>query len=120
MRTYTLAFLFVIASTRLMAADLDARIVNLDGGPLLDDKGKETTLTVRSIAVNSLMAPYPDEQNLSGEDKMKRVDLARRLQDTKTKAELTSEDIVLIKRLVNKAYASPLVVEQTWKALERK
>lgn len=101
------------------AADFDARIVNLDGTALVDEKGKQVELTVRTITIESLMTPYPDEQSLSGEEKLKRAELARRLQAGESD-KFASEDIALIKKLVNKRYPSPLVVDQVWRALEKK
>lgn len=113
------ALLTIAMIATASAADLDAKIVNLDGSALVDDKGKEVELTVRTVSVNSLMSPYQDEAQITGDEKTRRAELARRLQ-SKDAGNLTSEDIALIKKLINKFYASPLVVEQAWKALEKK
>lgn len=110
----------LIASVTLSrAADFDAKITNIDGSPIVDEKGKEIELTVRTVAINALMAPYPDEQNLSAEEKLRRAELAQRISRKET-GDLKSEDIAAIKKLVNKFYASPLVVKQSFDALERK
>lgn len=104
------------------AADLDAKITNLDGGPVVDDKGKPVELTVRGICVGALEDPLSQEDQAkptSGDEKLRRDALARRLQhpgDDK----LTAEDVVLIKSLVNKKFTSPLLVSQVWRALEEK
>lgn len=115
-------FLMLATSSVCAAADFDVRITNLDGTPIVDEKGKELELTVRTVVVNALMSPPgQDETNMSGEEKLRRVDLARRVaaKDANTQV-FSSEDIALIKKLVNRVYPSPLVVEQSWRALETK
>lgn len=105
------------------AADLDAKIINLDGSPILDDKGAAMTLTVRGICVNALMQPLaPDEQAKpdSGDEKIRREALARHVQSKDDPYKYTAEDVALMKRLVNRNYPSPLVVSQAWRALEEK
>lgn len=123
-------FLFTMMTTMILAmpatsataADFDAKIVNLDGAPIVDEKGKEIDLTVRTICVNALMAPLsPEEQQKpdSGTEKARRGELARVIL-LKESHVFSSEEITLLKRLVNALYPSPLVVSQTWKALEAK
>lgn len=109
----------IALATAAGAADFNARVTNVDGTPLLDDKGKEVELTVRTVALNSLLAPYQDEASLAAEEKVKRAELAQRISRGDTK-DLKSEDIALIKKLVNKFYQSPLVVKQAFDALEKK
>lgn len=113
----TCVLLAMTVSSR--AADFDVRIVNLDGTPLTAEKGKEVELTVRTTAIEGLMTPYPDEQNVTIEEKMRREDLARKIL-AKDTDKITSEDIALIKRLINKRYPSPLIVGQAARALEKK
>jgi hypothetical protein len=118
-KTIMIALAVAALGSAASAADFDARIVNLDGSPVTDDKGKAIELTVRSVSVNALMTPQQDEPNLTGEEKLRRAELARRIL-TKDTAPLTAEDTALIKKLINKTYPSPLVVEQAWRALEAK
>lgn len=113
------SFALIASVTFVRAADFDVRIVNLDGSPIVDDKGKEVELTVRSVSINALMAPYQDETNLAAEEKLKRAELAQKISKKET-SDLKSEDIALIKKLVNKFYNSPLVVKQAYDALEKK
>jgi hypothetical protein len=103
------------------AADFDAKITNVDGTPLADEKGKEVTLTVRTVCLNALMAPLSqaDQQKPdSGKMKVERDDLAKHVLGDDG-YEFKSEDIALLKKLVNEFYPSPLVVAQAWAALER-
>jgi opacity protein-like surface antigen len=103
-----------------MAIDWDAKITSLDGSPIADDKGKPVELAVGAICVNALMSPSSDEPNMSGEEKIRRYGLALKIQTRDKSYVYTSEDIALIKKLVNKNYPSPLVVFHVWRELEAK
>lgn len=117
---WILPVFLVLVVRAASAADLDAKITNLDGSPLMDGD-KPVELTVRTISINALMTPSKDEQVLSGEEKLKRADLARRILNAKDGSfQMTSEEIALIKKLINHNYPSPLVVDQAWRALEKK
>lgn len=123
MRRISVALSAVLISGAALAGDLGTSITNLDGSAVVDDKGAPINLTVRSICVNSLMAPLGQDEQAkpdSGEEKVRREVLARHVQDKDDKYKLTAEDIVLIKRLVNRNYPSPLVVSQVWRVLEEK
>lgn len=111
-----------LASASVQAANFDAKIVNLDGKPLLDEKGNEVGLTVRTVCVNALMAPLSQEDQAkpdSGVEKTKRMEMARRIQLNEPYT-YSAEDISTLKKLINAMYSSPLVVGQAWKALEEK
>lgn len=113
------AYVLLVLAMPARAADFDAKIVNLDGTPIVDERGKEVELTLGRVAIEGLMTPYQDEQSLSGEEKLRRVELARRIQ-AKDTGKFAAEDIALIKKLINKRYPSPLVVEQAWRELEKR
>ena len=85
-----------------MKLDFSAPILGLDGKP--DPSGA----TLGSVSITALMATFPDEQNLSGEDKIKRYKAALIIQ-LGGEQEITVDDASLIKKLVAKAYG-PLVV----------
>jgi hypothetical protein len=103
----------------VVAVELDKKITNLDGTAIVDDKGKEMDLTIRTVIINALMSPRADKQDETGVDKVKRAELARRvLQDKDGSYKYTAEEIALMKELINKNYPSPLVVDQAWRALE--
>ena len=86
------------------------QLTDLDGNPL----PQETKM--RTIFVNALLADYKDEQNVSGEQKLERYELALRI-NAYDEVELKVEEAALLKKLVAKAY-TPLVVGQAWKLIE--
>ena len=92
--------------------DFSAVLTDLDGNPMKDG---ENDATLGRIATNALLLPYQDEQNLSGEDKLKRFMLAGKARGPAV--ELTVEEIALAKRLIGKAYG-PLVVGRAWALLD--
>lgn len=96
-----------------MKRDFNRTLIGLDGQPMLAD-GSEVLLS--APVVNALLAQFPDEQGLSGEEKFKRYKLAERVTKGGVQ-EVSAEDIALIKRLVGKAYA-PAFVGPTYEALE--
>lgn len=130
----------LLIATPALAIDFDQKITNLDGSAIVDDKGQEVNLTVRIACVNALMMALSSEEQGkpdSGIEKTRRDALARHvmaapykekneksLLDQKKFPEdkyvFTSEDVSLMKKLVNNMYPSPLVVSQLWKALEEK
>jgi len=99
-----------------MKIDFTKQLKDLDGKTIVE---KDGAITLKSICINSLMANYQDEKNLSGEEKFKRYELAMKISENGKDVDLKAEDISLIKQLVGKAF-TPLVVGQTYKMLEDK
>lgn len=100
-----------------LAVDFSQPILGADGKPIMAGGGKDAqTTTLGSICASALFASYPDEQNLSGEDKVKRAALAMKLYNG-GEVSLSAEETALVKRLVAKAYA-PLVVYRSWSMLD--
>ena len=95
-------------------------IQKLEGGVLvIKQEGEpDKPMLLRMACVNALMGLYEDEKNLSGEEKVKRYDMATKIQ-AMSEVDFTTEEIATIKKLVAKSY-SPLVVGQAWKMLEGK
>lgn len=81
-------------------------LFSLDGKALVAESG--TTLTLRSACVNSLMAMYDSERDLSGEAKLKRYLLATKIH-TEEEPDLSSEEISMLKELIGKAYGVAVV-----------
>lgn len=91
-------------------------INNLDGTPLKNEKNEDLTLGM--VCKNALLMSFPDEQSLTGEEKLKRYDMAVLIHAAKDDTlDLTAERVAEIKKLVAKFYG-PLVVGQAWKMLE--
>lgn len=98
-----------------MALDFSKPLMDADGKPICVVQVAEgatcpdgSAATLGRVVRAALYAQFPDEQNLSLDDKLKRGDLAQAITgagDIKLKA----EDIALIKKVVGKAYG-PLIV----------
>lgn len=97
-----------------MLRNFDQTMKDLEGKPIKDENEKEITL--KSIAVGALMASYPDEQNLSGEEKFKRYNLAVKI-NKGGEIEVSAEDISDLKKLIGKGF-SVLAVGSAYKLLE--
>lgn len=95
------------------AADFSKPLIDADGKIICAVVAEGTcpegqTFTLGRAVRAALYASFPDEQNLSLDDKLKRGDLAQAITgggDIKLKA----EDIALMKKVVGKAYG-PLIV----------
>ncbi|VFU07951.1 hypothetical protein [Methylocella tundrae] len=94
-----------------MKIDFSKSILGIDGAPLLDETKQELRLSVLSI--NSLLSP---KTPLSGEQNVKRFQLALRLNDA-SEVEITPEEAALIKTCATETFASPLIVGRMFEAL---
>ena len=109
-----------------MNINVTQQLQDLDGTPMTTGKqlcqmcgqvvGENEPLTVRVTAVKSLTAIFRDEQELPGEEKVKRFHLALKVTD-EDEPDLKAEDIVLIKKMVGKMYG-PVVVGRMWAILD--
>lgn len=88
-----------------MKIDFAAPVLDLDGKQV-EDK------TIGKLIVDALMAQYPDETSLSGEEKLKRFELAQ-VAHKANGQDVSVEDAALIKKLIGKAYG-PLVVGRVY------
>lgn len=93
--------------------DFTTVLTDLDGKPIADKDAPPVTLG--DVTANALFASYRDEQP-SGQDKVKRWTLALRVHKAQA-AELTADEIKLIKDLIGKGYG-PLIVGQAWQILD--
>ena len=99
-----------------MTRNFNFPILQLDGTSVKNEKGEDLTGTMAVTA--ALLANFPDEQNLGGEDRLKRFILAQRVHEAGAlDTDVTVENLELIKRLVGKAYQT-LVVGRVYVALE--
>lgn len=94
-----------------MKVDFGQPLKTLDGVVIVDaDKSDETSqveVTLKTVAINALTAAYADEKDLSGEDKLKRWELARKIHGGNN--EVSAEDVSLLKKLIGKAYGVAIV-----------
>lgn len=110
-----------------MKRNFNVALRTLDNTPLTETAltivdGKQLPvdrpLTLASIAVNALLAPYEDERGLSGDEKVRRYKLAQAIHAAPTvEVEVSAEQIAMLKSLIAKSYA-PLVVGQAYALLE--
>jgi hypothetical protein len=117
MKRLALAAAIAVATTQAFALDFTQQITQFDGSDLMGTDGKPTRLTLESVAENALLGTYNDEQNLTGEEKLKRYHLAMKIYDHKTDAELSAEELALVKRLIAKSY-NTLVMGRAWELLD--
>lgn len=99
-----------------MQVDFSTVLVDFNNQPL---KNENADLTLRSVCIEALMAIFKDEENLSGEDKLKRYDLGMIIHSANGAVDLRVEDVALLKKLVGKGYA-PIIVGQVWNLLDKK
>lgn len=97
-----------------MDIDFSQALHDLSGKPVNDG---EKELTLKTVCVNALLSLHNDEHNLRGEEKVTRYELAKKIYESKTPINVSSESIVLLKQLVAKSYG-PLIVGQIWNMLE--
>ncbi len=100
-----------------MKIDFTQEIKTLDGKSLPYNENKKTLL--KDVSCDALLAQFNDERDLPGEEKCKRWLLATRIYSNPQNIDLTVEEIVLVKKIIGKAYP-PLVVGQSWNYIEGK
>lgn len=93
--------------------NLDVTVLDMDDNPVPKEKG--IPLLLKDVAITALNGNYADEQSLSGEEKFKRFDLAMKV-NKGGEQDYTPEEIVLIKRIIGKAYG-PLIVGRAFEVL---
>lgn len=97
-----------------MLRNFDVVIQDLSGSTVVDQDG--ASITLRSIAIGALMASYKDEQDISGDEKLSRYELAVKI-NKGGKVEITAEEISKLKKLIGKGF-NVLAVGQAYKLLE--
>lgn len=98
-----------------MIKSFETVLKNIDGADL-KEPGNDVPITLKSVAVNALLATMPNDSP-AAEEKVKRFILAMKIQGSSGEIDLTPEDIVLIKRMVGQAMAT-LIVGQAFALLD--
>ncbi len=98
-----------------MIIKLNTVLVDEKGFALKDRDKKTVTLGV--ACTNALLAADPEERNL--DSKVKKYHLHLRIFG-KEEVEITSDEIVLLKKCINAAYLQPLIVGQANDMLEQR
>lgn len=86
----------------MVTAITQESLKDLSGEVLKDGSGKPITNGI--IFVNALLAPALGDEKLSEAEKLKRFTLAQRIFKEPVSIDLTSEEVVLLRDLVNKNY----------------
>jgi len=111
-----------------MKRNIAIQLVDVDGVPMRfpatsgQDGGQDADRPLRlyDVARAALLAQFPDEQNLDGEQKYQRYRLVSRMAKAMANGgavDLTAEEIALLKKLIGKGYG-PGVVGPAFEALE--
>ena len=90
-------------------------IMGLDDKAIKDET--QNVFTLKKAVLTALVSNFEDERTLSGEEKLKRWELALKIKNASDPVSLTVEDVAEIKKLVGKLYGT-LVVGQAYKMLE--
>lgn len=110
----------VTKSTSARHIDFTTVLTGLDGKPLQEPASPiDKTLhnvTLGSAAINALETTLDEDRSTTGEDKFKRDELARRI-NNKSDVVLSVEDIALIKHRIGAAYPS-ILVGAAWRILD--
>ena len=103
-----------------MLIDFNQPLLALDGKEIKTERGGEVTpCTLGHICVDALMAQSKEADSLSGEDKVRRYDLALVIYAAQKPLDCRVEDLSLLKQLIGALY-SPLVVGQAWRMIDSK
>lgn len=97
-----------------MKINFDTVLKDLQNKAMIDEKGNPFSL--RDAVTNALLLSFTDEPNLQGADKIRRFQLATKIQGAKS-IDLLAEEIALAKACVGKAYG-PLVVGRAYELLD--
>jgi len=96
---------------------LEPHKVLLDGpAPAEGEKDERNPVTLKTVACNGLMGMDP-QAKMSGEEKVKRYDLATRIVRGAKDEEFKVEEIALIKKVIGEGFA-PLIAGQALKMLD--
>lgn len=100
-----------------MKIETEVVLKNLDGEELKDAsvKGESTNVTLKICLINALLSPLGQGKTEAGTEKLKKFNLAKKINDNK-EVDLSADDIVLLKNRVGEVYP-PLIVGQVYELL---
>ena len=98
-----------------MKIDFGQELRTINGDPVPEGDANSKPATLRFVSVNALLNPASEQ--IAGEEKVKRFDLAMQIHKSNGSIELTVENVSLVKKLVGEQY-TPLIVGQAWRMLE--
>ena len=77
-----------------LAVDFASPMNMIDGKTPMRNEDK-SIVTLGDVSENALLASFPDEQSLAGEEKMKRFALARKIHEQRKDPVLTAEEVAV-------------------------
>lgn len=93
-----------------MQIDVTQPVIGYDGEPLELPATKPgeavEPLILKKALADALMGSFRDEEKISGSEKMKRFELARKIHKCEGPFELNMDDLELAKSMVAKMYAT--------------
>lgn len=106
---------------------VDGEPIIIDGRPKLDSDGKPVIVdgkpviagdpeTLATVAMRALLNITPGEK-IVGEESFKRFQIAQKFSGKKKTVELSSEEIVFVKKVIGEVFG-PAIVGPTWNILE--
>jgi hypothetical protein len=113
MRFFTVALLACLIATPALATDFSVVLKDQDG-KILKIRDKDATLG--RVCAEALFSPFPNDKEITGEEKFKRGMLGTKLANAGEET-LTAEEIALVKKVVGQAYG-PFIVVQAWQMLD--
>lgn len=103
-----------------MKRNFSQQLIGL-GGALMVEKvspdAEAAPILLQHVCIGALLANLPIEQGITGEEKVKRFNLANRIH-AGGEQDISAEDIALLKRLIGAAYPASMV-GPAWAALEQ-
>jgi len=102
-----------------MKIDFTQTLKTISGEVMQDmnEKNEAIDATIKMAVVNALLAPQKEED--TGINKIKKYELAKMIYNSEGETDITAEDIALIKKTVEKAFPSPMIVGQVNEMLEK-
>jgi len=109
-----------------MKIDFRTILKSLETGKPIPDEDRDPVtgvlisskiFTLRTAAIRAILAGFPGEGEVKGEEKLRRYDLASRIR-AEDEMDLASEDISFLKERIAKMWPGSLIPGQAWKLLD--
>lgn len=97
-----------------MRVNLAQPLRGIDGQPVVEN---DKTITLAQLVIGTLLTPAAKDDELTDEEKVRRFNLALRIEAQQPDCPLQIEEAALIKQLIGK-HPLPLVVGRVWSTLE--
>ena len=106
-----------------MKIKLNQKMQEHDGSDVI--AGDRPPMTLKDVIIASLLAVKRDlrtgqAEEVPEKDKIQKYDLIRKIRDKKLEVELKAEEVSLIKGLISKHQASPMIVGEAFQMIEGK